>query len=106
MGKVKTTQVKGDEAEKIVLEYLRKQNRPYSATDISCNLHNSVTKASAAKVLALLEKQGEIAVKTYGKQSVYVIKQDSNTSDKTNCRTRWTLRRPRNSRKWTKRFRP
>ncbi|KAI4693064.1 uncharacterized protein J4E88_001435 [Alternaria novae-zelandiae] len=33
-----------NEAADLVLEYLRKQNRPYSAIDVSANLHNKVTK--------------------------------------------------------------
>ncbi|KAB8245243.1 TBPIP-domain-containing protein [Aspergillus flavus] len=37
----------------LVLDYLRKQNRPYSATDVSANLHNKVTKRRQAVYHAL-----------------------------------------------------
>ncbi|RHZ77221.1 hypothetical protein Glove_184g50 [Diversispora epigaea] len=66
----------GDDAEQKVLEYLRRQNRPYSVTDISNNLHGAVTKAITQKVLTNLVDKEEVSCKTYGKQSVYVVKQD------------------------------
>ncbi|EAT78054.1 hypothetical protein SNOG_14514 [Parastagonospora nodorum SN15] len=49
-----------NEAADMVLHYLRKQNRPYSAIDVSANLHNKVTKAAAAKVLKDLHEQKQI----------------------------------------------
>ncbi|KAG9192357.1 hypothetical protein G6011_11091 [Alternaria panax] len=58
-------------ASDLVLEYLRKQNRPYSAIDVSANLHNKVTKASAAKVLKDLHEQKAIEGRAAGKQIVY-----------------------------------
>ncbi|KAL8283962.1 hypothetical protein RQP46_005075 [Phenoliferia psychrophenolica] len=71
--KEKVVSVKGDEASEIrqVLAYLNSQNRPYGATDLSANLKNRVTKAQAAKTLALLHEKGEIMGKAYGKTSVY-----------------------------------
>ncbi|KAK6495188.1 hypothetical protein TWF481_003214 [Arthrobotrys musiformis] len=44
----------------MILDYLQKQNRPYSATDISANLHNAVTKANAAKLLKELSDSGDL----------------------------------------------
>lgn len=41
-GKEKVEKVSGDEAEKLILGYLKEQNRPYSATEISANLHGKV----------------------------------------------------------------
>ncbi|TVY16860.1 Homologous-pairing protein 2 [Lachnellula arida] len=41
-GKEKVKAVTGDEAEKLVLAYLKEQNRPYSATEVSANLHGKV----------------------------------------------------------------
>lgn len=61
----------------IVLEYLTKQNRPYSVTDIVTNLHNSMSKVVATKALVQLETAGSILAKTYGKSAIYVIKQVS-----------------------------
>ncbi|CAG8570531.1 12247_t:CDS:2 [Cetraspora pellucida] len=63
-------------AEQKVLDYLRKQNRPYSATDISNNLHGAVTKTIVQKALTSLVDKEEVVCKTYGKQSVYVVSQD------------------------------
>ncbi|EMR08379.1 hypothetical protein PNEG_03219, partial [Pneumocystis murina B123] len=62
--------------ETLVLDYLRKTNRPYSATDICLNLHNAIPKTALAKILTTLSERGEIRCKTYGKQSVYVIDQE------------------------------
>lgn len=41
----------------LIVDYLRKQNRPYSATDISSNLKNRVTKAAAAKLLKDMDER-------------------------------------------------
>lgn len=76
------TKKDGDKAEKegkltpeqsvaLVLDYLRKQNRPYSATDISSNLKNRVTKAAATKLLKDMHERSEIDGKAAGKQLVY-----------------------------------
>ncbi|EGX46006.1 hypothetical protein AOL_s00110g170 [Orbilia oligospora ATCC 24927] len=46
----------------MILDYLQKQNRPYSATDISANLHNAVTKANAVKLLKELSDNGDLVV--------------------------------------------
>ena len=50
----------------MIMDYLRKQNRPYSATDISANLHNAVTKTNAAKVLKDLSDKGDLKVAVSG----------------------------------------
>ncbi|KAE8308719.1 TBPIP-domain-containing protein [Aspergillus transmontanensis] len=55
----------------LVLDYLRKQNRPYSATDVSANLHNNVTKTYAAKVLRELHQSQKIEGRASGRQAVY-----------------------------------
>lgn len=55
----------------LILDYLCKENRPYSATDISSNLKNRVTKAAAAKLLKDLHERGEIEGRAAGKQQVY-----------------------------------
>ncbi|EHK97759.1 putative like proteinous-pairing protein 2 [Glarea lozoyensis 74030] len=43
--KEKVEKVNGEEAEKLILEYLREQNRPYGATDLSANLRGKVCVA-------------------------------------------------------------
>ncbi|TVY89102.1 Homologous-pairing protein [Lachnellula willkommii] len=59
-GKEKVKAVTGDEAEKLVLAYLKEQNRPYSATEVSANLHGKVTKTVADKMLKEMEQSGAI----------------------------------------------
>jgi hypothetical protein len=41
-GKEKVKPVTGDEAARLIVEYLRVQNRPFSATEVSANLHGKV----------------------------------------------------------------
>ncbi|KAL6721205.1 hypothetical protein ACLMJK_000307 [Lecanora helva] len=55
----------------MIVDYLKKQNRPYSATDISANLHNKVTNSYAKKALKELHESQVIAGKAAGKQVVY-----------------------------------
>ena len=59
-----------------VLEYLRQQNRPYSATDIFNNLHKEFGKTAVTKSLESLAAANKIMEKTYGKQKVYAPCQD------------------------------
>jgi 26S proteasome regulatory subunit, ATPase 3, interacting protein len=56
-------------ASNLVLSYLRKTNRPYSATDITNNLHNAVTKTSLQKILQQLVEAGTVYCKTQGTSS-------------------------------------
>ncbi|TVY33204.1 Homologous-pairing protein [Lachnellula occidentalis] len=59
-GKEKVKAVTGDEAENLIMAYLREQNRPYSATEVSANLHGKVTKTVADKMLKEMEQSGAI----------------------------------------------
>ena len=80
---IKSFHVLGEAA---VVNYLKTQNRPYSASkiktkkrtfllilsvDIFNNLHGAVGKTALTKVLTSLVERGEIAGKAYGKQFVY-----------------------------------
>ncbi|KAK2757864.1 hypothetical protein FQN54_004270, partial [Arachnomyces sp. PD_36] len=51
-------------------------SRPYSAIDISANLHQKVTKAYAAKALKEMHDRKEIEGRVSGKQTVYHAIQD------------------------------
>ncbi|KAL3832712.1 hypothetical protein ACJMK2_024329 [Sinanodonta woodiana] len=62
-------------AVKAVLEYLEKQNRPYSALDICNNLHKEYGKTAVVKACESLAESGKIREKAYGKQKVYVADQ-------------------------------
>ncbi|KAF9701226.1 hypothetical protein EKO04_000867 [Ascochyta lentis] len=66
----------GAEGSDMILHYLRRENRPYSAIDVSSNLHNKVTKAAAAKLLKDLHEQKQIEGRPAGKQIVYHALQD------------------------------
>ncbi|CAG7824617.1 unnamed protein product [Allacma fusca] len=62
-------------AEKSVLDYLTKQNRPYSLNDIVNNLLNAFGKAVVQKAIDKLVQDGKIQEKVYGKQKVYLVDQ-------------------------------
>ena len=68
-----TTKPTSDDAKActIILTYLIAQNRPFSATEISSNLHNAVTKARTDKLLKEMFERGEIAGRASGKQWVF-----------------------------------
>ncbi|KAL9528105.1 Homologous-pairing protein [Sphaerulina musiva] len=75
-GDVKEKKLSPDESSKLILDYLRTTNRPYSATDISANLSNKVTKAAATKLLKDMHERKEIDGKAAGKQIVYFAVQE------------------------------
>ena len=62
---------------KKVLDYLRKQNRPYSAQDITCNLNKEVGKAAVQRALDLFVAEKKIREKVYNKQKVYCVEQST-----------------------------
>ncbi|KAG0257011.1 PSMC3 interacting protein [Actinomortierella ambigua] len=64
-------------AEKTILEYLTKQNRPYGVTEIASNLHNTIGKAELQKALASLVDLGKVVTKLYGKQAIYCVNQEN-----------------------------
>lgn len=66
---------KDDNVAVAVLDYLVKQNRPYSAVDIFNNLHKTHGKTAVVKALEALSEERKIRSKTYGKQIVYVADQ-------------------------------
>ncbi|KAL4211963.1 PSMC3 interacting protein [Rhizopus azygosporus] len=83
MAKKKTTGGSAKEEEHAVLEYMKKVNRPYSATDVFNNLHSKYSKTHIIKALDKLVEEGKVMSKTYGKSVVYSIKQDVVESDET-----------------------
>ncbi|PYI24863.1 TBPIP-domain-containing protein [Aspergillus indologenus CBS 114.80] len=72
-----------------ILDYLQRQNRPYSANEISANLHTGVTKAYAARALRDLWHNKQIEGQTAGKQVVYHALQEA--SNKITSETLVTL---------------
>ncbi|PRP89718.1 nuclear receptor coactivator [Planoprotostelium fungivorum] len=69
--KEKKAKVTDKEAQKMVLEYMEQQNRPYNAQIITDNLRGAVGKAQATKVLDALVDSGQLTVKEAGKQKIY-----------------------------------
>lgn len=64
-------------ANEAVLKYLRNTNRPYSANDIVMNLHKEFGKTIVQRALDALVQQTVVLEKVYGKQKVYVIRQEA-----------------------------
>merc|ERR1712012_1337535 len=62
-------------AESAIKQYLIKQNRPYSAIDITNNLHKEFGKTLVERTLEALSDSGQIVKKTYGKQKVFCADQ-------------------------------
>ncbi|KAI8989495.1 Tat binding protein 1-interacting protein-domain-containing protein [Pilobolus umbonatus] len=59
-----------------ISEYLKRVNRPYSATDIFNNLQGKYSKSIITKTLDLLVENSVVISKTYGKSVIYSVKQD------------------------------
>ncbi|KAJ7076901.1 TBPIP-domain-containing protein [Mycena belliarum] len=67
--------LKGQDAENLVLDYVKRMNRPYGAVDVSANLKGAVPKTAVQKILLALAERGELVQKTYGKTSFFVANQ-------------------------------
>ncbi|KAG0213709.1 hypothetical protein BGX28_003653 [Mortierella sp. GBA30] len=67
----------GDKSEKLVLDYLIKQNRPFSVSDIVANLHAAVSKTECQRAVNALVDRDLVTTKLYGKQAIYVVRQDT-----------------------------
>ncbi|KAJ7714342.1 TBPIP-domain-containing protein [Mycena maculata] len=67
--------LKGQDAEDLVLDYVKRMNRPYGAVDVCANLKGAVPKAAVQKILLALAEKGELVQKTYGKTSFFVANQ-------------------------------
>eukprot|EP00727_Mastigamoeba_balamuthi_P010293 m51a1_g5887 putative homologous-pairing protein 2 homolog isoform x2 (235) ;mRNA; r:521170-522107 len=65
-----------DEAEKIVLDYMKAQNRPYNSKMVFENLHNALANAQVAKALDDLAERGALVRKENKKQHIYWASQD------------------------------
>ncbi|KAJ7232788.1 TBPIP-domain-containing protein [Mycena haematopus] len=67
--------LKGQDAEDLVLDYVKRMNRPYGAVDVAANLKGAVPKTAVQKILLALAEKGELVQKTYGKTSFFVANQ-------------------------------
>mmetsp|Transcript_11795 Transcript_11795/g.15401 ORF Transcript_11795/g.15401 Transcript_11795/m.15401 type:complete len:346 (+) Transcript_11795:113-1150(+) len=64
----------------VILQYLNQTNRPYSLINIYDNLHRSIPKNLAQKMLDELFEAGDIRMKEYGKAKIYFADQDKLSS--------------------------
>lgn len=64
-----------DSAENAVYEYMKQQNRPYSAADVFLNLRKAHGKTAVVKSMENLAAAGKLLEKVYGKSKIYVISQ-------------------------------
>jgi len=62
--------------EKMILEYMKTQNRPYSANDVFLNLQKKIGKTQVIKLMEEMSKKEKLVEKVYGKAKIYVINQD------------------------------
>lgn len=68
---------KSDSAEGIVLDFVNEQNRPLNSQNVADFLQKyNLKKASVQKALDALADSGRISFKEYGKQKIYIAKQD------------------------------
>lgn len=68
---------KSDSTEGIILNFLNEQNRPLNVQNVADSLQKyGIKKAAVQKVLDSLADSGQISFKEYGKQKIYVARQD------------------------------
>ncbi|KAI3911049.1 hypothetical protein MKW98_015706 [Papaver atlanticum] len=68
---------KSDTAESIVLKFVNEQNRPLNAQNVADALQkDNLKKTAVQKALDSLCDSGRITFKEYGKQKIYVARQD------------------------------
>jgi len=66
---------KAQNVDDAVFEYMKQQNRPYSANDIHLNLHKTHGKTAVVKSLESLAAEKKLLEKVYGKAKIYVVHQ-------------------------------
>jgi hypothetical protein len=63
---------------KLLLQYMKQQNRPYSLLQIFDNLHKRIPKATLERVLTTMSGTGgELLCKEYSKSKIYYMDQSS-----------------------------
>lgn len=66
-----------NEARKVILNYFKQQNRPYSAIQVYDNLHHRAAKSVVEKALTnLCDGSNGLICKEYGKSKIYYVNQD------------------------------
>ena len=64
------------QAEKLITKYMLQQNRPYSAIQVTDNLHKRIQKGGVERVLGKLVAASVLRQKDYGKASIFFPHQD------------------------------
>lgn len=67
---------KSSATEKLIIEYLVKQNRPYSTQDLLVNLEGKVGKTELSNTLEKLADSKKIIEKNYGNKKVFMALQN------------------------------
>ncbi|KAH7301395.1 hypothetical protein KP509_23G023500 [Ceratopteris richardii] len=68
---------KSDSPEGIILNYMNEQNRPLNVQNVADALQKySIKKGIVQKVLDSLADSGKVSAKEYGKQKIYLARQD------------------------------
>lgn len=80
--KDKPAKISDKEAEKIIIDYLEKQNRPYNSQTLIDNLHGTVGKSQANKVLQALCDSNKLFSKEFGKAKLFWRVQEGLEIDK------------------------
>jgi TBPIP/Hop2 winged helix domain len=71
-------------AKKLILQYLKLQNRPYSAIQVFDNLHKRIAKPTVERCLSTLsENDGGLRCKEYGKAKIYFFDQKNMSQELT-----------------------
>lgn len=68
-----------------IIDYLKTENRPFSANDIFSNLSIDGGKTAMTRALLQLVSDDKVKEKTYGKQKVYYINQNVFNDLETDC---------------------
>jgi len=74
--KVQNKKLTKDEMESRVLEYMKQQNRPYNVQNVFDNLHAIIPRTQVQVALDVLSTSGALVMKEFGKNKVYLAKQD------------------------------
>ena len=73
--KKKEENAKIDDPKQYVYDYMKSQNRPYSAINIFDNLHGAIKKSQLQKILDALVDEGSLIMKEYNSK-IYLFNQD------------------------------
>ena len=69
-------------AKKLLTQYLKQQNRPYSSIQVYDNLHHRISKSTVDRLLDFMSSNDlGVKCKEYGKAKIYFVDQSIMKSD-------------------------